>query len=96
MSSTAFSPSSETPVATPDLGAIISRVQSSFIRGVPTREFLEPLLTGLLACTRSSFGYIARVLHDPGDGHRFLRMVVLSDAGWVIEGPEGAAARASG
>jgi PAS domain S-box-containing protein len=66
----------------PDLGPIISRVQSRFIRGTPTREVFEPLLTDLLQFTGSEYGFIASVLHDPHDGHRFLRMLVMTDIGW--------------
>jgi PAS domain S-box-containing protein len=75
-------------VAIPDLGAIISRVQARFIRAAPTREVLEPLLNDLLACTGSRFGYIASVLDDPADGHRFLRMVAVSDEGWDAGTPD--------
>jgi PAS domain S-box-containing protein len=69
-------------VAYPDLGAIISRVQSRFIRAASTTEVFDPLLTDLLDCTDSDYGFIANVLEDPGDGHRFLRIVVLTDVSW--------------
>ncbi|MFL6663674.1 MAG: PAS domain S-box protein [Rhizobacter sp.] len=68
-----------TPVAYPELGAIISRVQSRFIRAASTTEVFDPLLTDLLEFTGSEYGFIADVLDDPGDGHRFLRIVVHTD-----------------
>jgi len=71
-----------TPLAYPALGAIISRVQSRFIRGVTTAEVFDPLLTDLLEFTRSEYGFIAEVLHDPADGHPFVRMSVLTDISW--------------
>jgi PAS domain S-box-containing protein len=75
-------------VAIPDLGAIISRVQARFIRAAPTREVLDPLLADLLASTGSRFGYIASVLDDPADGHRFLRMMAVCGEGWSSAMPE--------
>ncbi len=74
--------SSAVPVAIPDLGTVISRVQALFIRAAPPREVLQPLLDDLLARTHSRFGYIASVLDDPADGHRFLRMVAITEEGW--------------
>jgi PAS domain S-box-containing protein len=65
-----------------ELGAIISRVQSRFIRAAPTVEVFEPLLTDLLGFTGSEYGFIANVVEDPRDGHRFLRLFVLTDIGW--------------
>ncbi|HEV7914397.1 MAG TPA: PAS domain S-box protein, partial [Albitalea sp.] len=70
------------PMAYPELGAIISRVQSRFIRAAPPTEVFEPLLTDLLGFTGSGYGFIAEVLQDPADGHRFLRIVVLTDVSW--------------
>ena len=64
------------------LGAIISQVQSRFIRAAPAREVFEPLLTDLLGFTGSEYGFIADVVHDPQDGHRFLRLRVLTDISW--------------
>jgi PAS domain S-box-containing protein len=71
-----------TPLAYPALGAIISRVQSRFIRGVPTAEFLDPLLTDLLEFTRSEYGFVGEVLNDATDGHPFVRISVLTDISW--------------
>ncbi|WP_372528938.1 hypothetical protein, partial [Piscinibacter sp.] len=70
------------PVAYPDLGAIISRVQSRFIRGASPSDIFNPLLTDLLGFTGSGYGFISNVLDDPRDGHRFLRVVVLTDVSW--------------
>src|SRR5688500_16254841 len=69
-------------VAYPELGAIISRVQSRFIRAAPTAEVFDPLLTDLLEFTRSEYGFIGEVIDDAADGHRFLRILVLTDISW--------------
>jgi len=72
-----------TPSPTPaELGAIISRVQSRFIRAAPTREVFDSLLTDLLDFTGSDHGFIASVMDGPQDGHRFLRMLVMTDISW--------------
>ncbi|HEX6707726.1 MAG TPA: PAS domain S-box protein [Albitalea sp.] len=68
--------------AYPDLGAIISRVQSRFIRAANPTEVFDPLLTDLLEVTGSEYGFIGNVLHDRADGHRFLRLVVLTEISW--------------
>jgi len=70
-----------TPTAYSELATIISRVQSRFIRAASTKEVFEPLLADLLTFTRSAFGVIANVLDDPQDGHPFLRVLVVTDAG---------------
>ena len=49
------------------LGAIISQVQSRFIRAAPTREVFDPLLTDLLGFTGSGYGFIADLMQDPVD-----------------------------
>jgi signal transduction histidine kinase len=67
------------------LGAIISRVQSRFIRAAPPREVFEPLLTDLLNFTGSEYGFIADLLDDPVDAHQFLRISVLTDISWNDE-----------
>ncbi|NKI96460.1 PAS domain S-box protein [Rhizobacter sp. SG703] len=64
-----------------DLGAIIARVQSRYIRAAPPREMLSPLLTDLLESTACEYGFIAEVLHD-GDGAPYLRFYVLTDISW--------------
>jgi PAS domain S-box-containing protein len=66
----------------PRLGAIISRVQSRFIHAAPPAEVFDPLLTDLLEFTGSEYGFIAEVRDDPADGHRFLRIEVLTDVSW--------------
>jgi PAS domain S-box-containing protein len=73
---------SSTSLAYSELGAIISRVQSRFIRAAPPDEIFQPLLTDLLEVTGSEYGFIADVLTDPADGHRFLRIRVLTDISW--------------
>lgn len=64
------------------LGAIIGQVQSRFIRAAPTREVFEPLLTDLLGFTGSEYGFVADLLEDAQDQHRFLRIRVLTDISW--------------
>ena len=64
------------------LGAIISQVQSRFIRAAPTHEVFEPLLTDLLSFTGSEYGFVADLLEDAQDRHRFLRIRVLTDISW--------------
>ena len=71
-----------TPPAHPDLGAIISRVQSRFIRAAPPSEIFDPLLIDLLGITGSEYGFVGEVLDDAADGHRFLRIYVLTDISW--------------
>ena len=70
------------PDAYQRLGAIIRQVQSRFILAAPPIEVFEPLLTDLLGSTGSEYGFIADLRVDPADGHRFLRMWVLTDISW--------------
>ena len=74
-----------TPAFAPDayqrLGAIIRQVQSRFILAAPPIDVFEPLLTDLLGFTGSEYGFIADLRVD-ADGHRFLRMWVLTDISW--------------
>jgi PAS domain S-box-containing protein len=77
-----LNPTPPAPVAFPELGAIISRVQSRFIRAAPPAEVFDPLLIDLIEFTGSEYGFIGEVLDDPGDGHRFLRILVLTDISW--------------
>lgn len=70
------------PDACQRLGAIIRQVQSRFILAAPPIEVFEPLLTDLLGFTGSEYGFIADLRVDPSDGHRFLRMWVLTDISW--------------
>jgi PAS domain S-box-containing protein len=77
-----LSPPLSAPEAYPELSAIISRVQSRFIRAAAPTEVFEPLLTDLLEFTRSGYGFIAEVLDDPQDAHRFVRILVLTDISW--------------
>lgn len=72
---------SEPPPSTHDLGAIIGRVQSRYIRAAPPREVFEPLLTDLLHWTGSEYGFLADVLHDE-QGAPFLRIEVLTNIAW--------------
>ena len=74
-------PRSEPPLRPHDLGAIIGRVQSRYIRAAPPREVFEPLLTDLLEWTTSEYGFMAEVLHD-AQGAPFLRVEVLTDIAW--------------
>ncbi|MBT9523859.1 MAG: PAS domain S-box protein [Rhizobacter sp.] len=69
------------PLSPHDLGAIIGRVQSRYIRAAPPREVFEPLLTDLLQWTGSEYGFLAALLHDE-HGAPFLRIEVLTDIAW--------------
>ncbi len=69
------------PLSPHDLGAIIGRVQSRYIRAAPPREVFEPLLTDLLHWTGSEYGFLAALLLD-GHGAPFLRIEVLTDIAW--------------
>jgi len=72
---------SELPLSTHDLGEIIGRVQSRYIRAAPPREVFEPLLTDLLQWTGSEYGFLAEVLHDAQDAP-YLRIEVLTNIAW--------------
>ncbi len=76
-----MTPRSEAPPSPHDLGAIIGRVQSRYIRAAPPREVFDPLLTDLLHCTGSEYGFLADVLHD-AKGAPFLRIEVLTNIAW--------------
>ena len=69
------------PDAYQRLGAMIRQVQSRFILAAPPIDVFEPLLTDLLGFTGSEYGFIADLRVD-ADGHRFLRMWVLTDISW--------------
>ena len=65
----------------PELGAIISRVQSRFIRAAVPIEVFDPLLKDLLEVTCSEYGFIGEVRHDE-QGKIFLRILELTDISW--------------
>ncbi|MBC7993851.1 MAG: PAS domain S-box protein [Rhizobacter sp.] len=69
------------PLSPHDLGAIIGRVQSRYIRAAPPREVFDPLLIDLLDWTGSEYGFLAALLHDE-HGAPFLRIEVLTDIAW--------------
>ncbi|MGY4831702.1 PAS domain S-box protein [Sphaerotilaceae bacterium SBD11-9] len=76
-----MTPPSEPLPSTHDLGAIIGRVQSRYIRAAPPREVFDPLLTDLLQWTSSGYGFLAGLLHDDR-GAPFLRMEVFTNIAW--------------
>jgi hypothetical protein len=76
-----MSADSNPPAPFPRLGEIIARVQSRFIHAATATEIFDPLLTDLLEFTGSEYGFIAEAL-DTADGHRFLRICVLTDVSW--------------
>src|SRR5262249_54516689 len=39
-------------------------------------------LTDLLQFTGSEYGFIGNVVEDPHDGHRYVRMLVMTDVSW--------------
>jgi len=69
------------PPPPPDLGAIVHRVQSRFIRGAGAAEVFDPLLPELLAITGSEYGFVAEVWHDPA-GEPYLKIFTLTDISW--------------
>ena len=66
---------------TVDLGAVVTRLQSHYIRGAPPRQVFDTLLPELLALTGSSYGFIAEVWRDAA-GAPFLKVFTLTDIAW--------------
>lgn len=64
-----------------DLGAIITRLQSRYIRGTGAREVFDALLPELLALTDSEYGFIGEVRHDEG-GRPYLKTFTLTNIAW--------------
>lgn len=64
-----------------DLGAVVTRLQSHYIRGAPPRQVIDTLLPELLALTGSAFGFIAEVWRDPR-GAPFLKLFTRTDIAW--------------
>ena len=78
---TAVSPADESPRAFEDLGAIIARVQSRFIRSAEAHEVFDALLPELLALTASEYGFVGEVWYDEG-GAPYLKIFTLTDIAW--------------
>lgn len=66
---------------TVDLGAVVTRLQSHYIRGASPRQVFDTLLPELLALTGSSFGFVAEVWRDAG-GPPYLKVFNLTDIAW--------------
>jgi signal transduction histidine kinase/CheY-like chemotaxis protein len=64
-----------------DLGAVVTRLQSHYIRGAPPRQVIDTLLPELLALTGSAFGFIAEVWRDAG-GVPYLKLFTHTDIAW--------------
>ena len=69
------------PSASEDLGAIIHRVQSRFIRSAEAHEVFDALLPELLALTRSEYGFVGEVWYDDA-GTPYLKIFTLTDIAW--------------
>ena len=65
----------------PDLGAIILRLQSRFIRDRLPHEVFDPLLAELLALTGSEYGFIGEVWRD-AQRQPYLKMVTFTNIAW--------------
>ncbi len=59
----------------------IAQVQRDFIAAGDPRAAAARLLDAMLAASRSEYGFIAEVDHDPA-GHPYLRMLAMSDIAW--------------
>jgi PAS domain S-box-containing protein len=66
--------------AYPELGAVIGRIQSRFSRAEPTADVFGAVLADLLQLTHSQSGFIANVVNDPADGHRFARFLAVRES----------------
>ena len=65
----------------PDLGAIILRLQSRFIRDRLPHEVFDPLLAELLALTGSEYGFIGEVWRD-AQAQPYLKIFTLTNIAW--------------
>jgi PAS domain S-box-containing protein len=66
---------------TVDLGAVVTRLQSHYIRGAPPRQVFDTLLPEILSLTGSAFGFIAEVWRD-AQGAPYLKVFNLTDIAW--------------
>ena len=76
-----MSVSAATPAAAWDLGALIRRLQASFIRDAAAHEVFDALLPDLLAISGSAYGFIGEVWRDERQ-QPYLKIFTLSDISW--------------
>jgi len=69
------------PVPPCDLGALIARLQSHFLRSARPHEVFDALLPELLAATGSEYGFIGEVWRDAANAP-YLKIFTLSDIAW--------------
>jgi PAS domain S-box-containing protein len=69
------------PAPPSDLGALIARLQSHFLRSARPHEVFDALLPELLEVTGSAYGFIGEVWRDAADAP-YLKIFSLSDIGW--------------
>ncbi|MGB4361069.1 MAG: ATP-binding protein [Rhodoferax sp.] len=63
------------------LGEVIARVQSQFIREADRRKAFEGLLTDILALTESEYGFVGEVLRTP-EGTPYLKSWAITNIAW--------------
>jgi len=63
------------------LGEIITRAQSQFIRETDRRKAFDDLLTDILALTDSEYGFIGEVLRG-ADGQPYLKTLAITNIAW--------------
>lgn len=70
--------------AAAEMATIMSASQADFIAGVPPAELFERHLARMLEFTRSAYGFVGEVLHDPS-GQPYLKTLALSNIAWSDE-----------
>lgn len=70
--------------AAAEMATIMSASQADFIAGVPPGAVFERHLARMLEFTRSAYGFVGEVLHDPA-GRPYLKTLALSDIAWSAE-----------
>ncbi|WP_371131392.1 PAS domain S-box protein [Rhodoferax sp.] len=63
------------------LGEVIARVQSQFIREADRRKAFEGLLTDILALTESEYGFVGEVLYRD-EGAPYLKTYAITNIAW--------------
>lgn len=70
--------------AAAEMATIMSASQADFIAGVPPSEVFARHLARMLEFTRSAYGFVGEVLHDPA-GRPYLQTHALSNIAWSDE-----------
>ena len=70
--------------AAAEMATIMSASQADFIAGVPPGEVFARHLARMLEFTRSAYGFVGEVLHDP-EGRPYLKTHALSNIAWSDE-----------